>query len=191
MNSKGIIFVITAPSGAGKTTLYKKLFKKNKDLQFSVSCTTRAPRLGEKDKKDYFFISEKKFRKMIMKKEFVEWAKVHGYYYGTPKQWLKNKIKKGSDILLDIDVQGAKQLSKLFPEAVKIFIMPPSIKELEKRLIGRGKDGRDVIKKRLKNAVKELKYSNKCDFIVVNKDVNKALKDLETIILAEKIKKQG
>lgn len=185
---KGIIFVISAPSGTGKSTLCRVLFKKVRGITFSISCTTRKPRRGEKNGREYFFVTEAKFKKMIKGREFAEWALVHGSYYGTPKSYLEKTVRSGKDILLDIDVVGAFNIKRHFPAAVMIFIVPPSFRELERRLKRRGQDTPENIRLRLANAKKELKLRNKYEYIVVNDEIPEAVKDLESIIRAERDK---
>lgn len=182
---EGMIFIISAPSGAGKSTLIKRLFRKMPKLRFSVSCTTRAPRKGEKDGREYFFVNKDEFRKMIRKGEFAEWAKVHTNYYGTPKSYLKEVTGRGYDILLDIDVQGALSLHGKYPDAPMIFIEPPSFEELERRIRGRGKDSEAAIRVRLRNARREMKYACMYGYRVVNNTVPSAVRELESIIKAE------
>lgn len=185
---KGKVIVISAPSGSGKTTICKHLLKFNPQLVFSVSYTTRLPRQGEVNGKDYFFVSEKKFIKMIKQKKFLEWAKVYNNYYGTSKQQVLKTINSGRDILLDIDVQGGKNIKKIFPDGIFIFVLPPSWKELKQRITLRGKDSPDEIKKRLKNVNKELKYIKYYDYVVINDDLEKTVQTINQIITANKYK---
>jgi guanylate kinase len=182
---KGLVIVVSAPSGAGKTTLCGRLFSAMPGTRFSVSCTTRAPRPGEIDGKDYFFVSEKTFKSMIAGKEFVEWAQVHGNYYGTPKKHLVNSINKGTDVVLDVDVQGGLAIKKLFPQVLMVYIMAPSIAELRRRLISRGKDTKQVINLRVKNARKELKSLGRYDYLIVNDDLPEASSELIAVVRAE------
>ncbi len=182
---KGLFIVVSAPSGAGKTTLCSALFAALPGIRFSVSCTTRTPRAGEVDGRDYFFISEAVFKRMISQNAFVEWAVVHGHYYGTPKKHLITSIRNGTDIVLDIDVQGGLAIKKLFPEALMIYIMAPSIAELKKRLLARGKDTGQVIALRVKNACKELKSLKRYDYLIINDDLAEASADLISIVRAE------
>ncbi|HDD35492.1 MAG TPA: guanylate kinase [Candidatus Desulfofervidus auxilii] len=186
--SCGNIFVISAPSGAGKTTLIRLLKSRFPKIVFSVSCTTRSPRPKEKHGKDYFFIKENEFKEMIRRGEMLEWAKVHGHYYGTPLKFVKERLAAGEDIILDIDVQGARQVKEKLPEATLIFILPPSWEELKRRLFKRSTESLEEINKRLKAAQKEIKAAETFDFIVINDEINKALKELEAIMLASKAK---
>jgi len=184
---KGLIFVISAPSGTGKTTLCDRLLKILPDLKMSISHTTRQPRPYEKNGIDYFFIDKKNFEKMIANDEFIEWAEVYGNFYGTSKKVIFDLIKEGYDILLDIDTQGAKNIRKLYPDSVLIFILPPSLQELEKRLLLRNED-RDIIDKRLSKASQEISQYKFYDYIVINDSIEKALNDLLCIIYAERLK---
>lgn len=185
---KGRVIVISAPSGTGKTTICKKLLKLRPDLVFSVSYTTREKRKTEVDGKDYHFISVKKFMQMVKQGKFIEWAYVHNNYYATPKQPLIKAINSGKDILLDIDVQGGKNVKKLFPDGIFIFLLPPSWKDLKKRIINRGLDSQREIETRLKNVNKELKYIKYYDYIVVNDDLNTTVEIIDKIITATKYK---
>jgi len=182
--SRAGIFVFTAPSGGGKTTLVKFMKRRFKDITYSISTTTRSPRSSEKDGIDYKFVTENVFRRHIREKKFVEWAKVHGSYYGTPVKSIKDALKKGLSIMLDLDVRGAKNVKKMFPEANIIFITASSVKELERRLLARGQDSRETIKRRLKNARKELKEIKNFDYLVINDDLEKAEKKIVAIYVA-------
>jgi len=182
---KGRIFVISAPSGSGKTTLTKELLKECKNLVFSTSFTTRKLRRGEKNKHDYIFVSEKKFKDYLKKKKFLESAEVFGNYYGTPKDFVDKTIKKGKDILLVIDVQGAFKVKRVRPEAILIFILPPSLKELKRRLCKRKSDGAQEIKLRLNIAKKEMARAKKYDYVIVNSVFDKALGELKEIVEAK------
>ena len=185
-NRKGLILIISAPSGTGKSTLIKLLFKRLKGLSFSISRTTRRPRKGERNGREYFFVSEEVFKKGIKRGEFAEWAKVHDSYYGTPKSCMKKIIDSGRDVVLDIDVKGALNLHKLYPGAAMIFIAPPSLKELEKRIRSRNKDSEKSIRTRLKNARKELKFADRYGYRVVNDKIPRVIKELKSIIKIER-----
>ncbi|MDD5687278.1 MAG: guanylate kinase [Elusimicrobia bacterium] len=182
----GIPIVISAPSGAGKTTLVNLILKDIKGLAFSVSSTTRPPSPKEKEGRDYFFISEKEFLKKKKAGKFIETALVHGHHYGTLKKQLDEKLKKGKDVILDIDVQGAMNIRKIYPQALLIFIVPPSTKVLSERLRERHRDSEKEIKKRLHNARKEMKYRKFYDYTVVNDSLKKAFSKLESIIKKER-----
>jgi guanylate kinase len=186
--SKGFLLVVSGPSGCGKGTICKELFKRNKELIFSVSATTRKPRNGEIDGKNYFFIDEEKFKNMVKDKEFLEYAYVHNNYYGTPKKFVLDEIKKGEAVILEIDVQGAVQVKAAYPEAVFIFLLPPSMDELKNRIIKRGTETEKDIETRLNNAFNELKYIDEYDYIVINDEVIEAVEKIEAIITAEKLK---
>lgn len=185
MHSRGLIIVVSAPSGAGKSTLCNQLIRKLPNLTYSISYTTRPPRPGEEEGVDYFFTSERTFRAMARRGRFVEWACVHGYYYGTPKRFLDAKIRAGTDVILDIDVQGGGKIRKAYPDAVMIFVMAPSMAVLEKRLRDRKKDSEDVIRRRLRNARIELKSLPKYTYLVINDDVERAAGEIDAIITAE------
>ncbi|AMM41856.1 guanylate kinase [Candidatus Desulfofervidus auxilii] len=186
MKNKGDIFVISAPSGTGKTTLVRLLLSRFPTLSFSISYTTRLPRPGEVNGQHYFFVSEKEFKKSIAKGEMLEWAKVYGHYYGTPLTFVQEKIAAGKDIVLDIDIQGAQAVKKKMPEAILIFLIPPSWNELQRRIISRSSDSPEEIKKRLEAAKKEILAAREFDYIVINDVLEDALKELVSIIQATK-----
>lgn len=185
---QGIIFILSAPSGAGKTTLYHGLRKAYPEIKLSVSCTTRAQRKGEVNGQDYRFIRVEQFEAMKSNGEFAEWASVHGNSYGTPRKPLDRSVQSGRDILLDIDVQGARQIKQAFPNAVSIFLLPPSLRELRRRLAARGTDGKEIIRRRLANAQDEIKERIYYDYYVVNREVNEAVRVLSSIVEAERSK---
>jgi guanylate kinase len=188
MKKRGLIFVVSAPSGAGKTTLCQKITEVLPNLQHSVSYTTRPPRPGEVDGKSYFFIETPRFQEMVEKNEFVEWAEVHGNLYGTSREALMNLIEKGIDVILDIDSQGAMQIKKRHKEGVFIYILPPSFEDLKKRLMERRSDPPEEIKRRLKKAKEEIWNYREYYYLIINDDFKKAFKELEAIILAERIR---
>lgn len=181
---KGSLFIVSAPSGAGKTTLCKELCKSMPRLKHSVSYTTRTRRKGERDKVHYFFVNRTEFRKMIEKGEFAEWAVVYGNFYGTSIRKIEVLKNKGYDIILDIDIHGAMQMKQKYNDAVYVFILPPSIKVLQKRLRGRMSDSDDTIKERLAEAKDEMRNYRNYDYVIVNDDINSALLELEAIIRA-------
>lgn len=183
---QGIIFILSAPSGAGKTTLYNGLREIYPEIELSVSCTTRGKRPGEINGKDYRFLTEAEFERLKQRGEFAEWARVHDYFYGTPKTPLQKCISSGRDILLDIDVQGARQIKKSFPQAVSIFLLPPSLSELKRRLAARGTDGEEIIRRRLANAQGEIGEIIHYDYFVVNREVERAVQDLAAVVVAER-----
>ena len=176
------LIIITGPSGVGKGSVIKELLDKDKDIWLSVSATTRSPRMGEKNGENYYFISDEKFRDMIDKKEFLEWAQFAGNYYGTPLSTVTEKIEMGFIVLLEIEVEGAKQIKEKFPEALSIFLLPPSKEELEKRIRNRGTEKEDAINKRLSRANFEIASSDKFDFVLTNHDVNETVKGVFKII---------
>lgn len=181
-NVQGQVFVVSAPSGSGKTTLCRKMLARFPFLSYSISHTTRTPRKDEKQGIDYFFITKEEFLDKIKQNFWAEWAEVHDNLYGTSLEFIKQKIRDGSSLLLDIDVQGAKQIKSSLPDSVTIFIMPPSFKVLEQRLRSRGTDSEDVIQKRLANAAKEIKEKDFYDFSIVNDDLDRASLELAQIM---------
>jgi guanylate kinase len=184
----GSIFVIAAPSGAGKTSLVKALLVEQPVIKVSVSSTTRSMRPGEIDGVDYVFLSEQEFLKRRDAGEFLEWAKVHGNFYGTSKKWIQNEIANGIDIILEIDWQGAQQIKTLFPLAVGIFIAPPSMAALKERLTARGQDSDDVIEGRLSTAQSEINHAHEFEYVIINQDFSEALRDLTQIIAASRLR---
>lgn len=187
MSRKGNIFTVVAPSGAGKTTLVAALLKIEKSVQLSISYTTRTPREGEVNGKAYHFVSLDVFKSMIAKEELLEYAEVHGNFYGTSRLWLESAQEKGQDILLEIDWQGAAQVKKLFPEAIGIFILPPSLKSLQERLITRGTDSAEVINRRLQLARTEIDQIAAFDYVIFNEKIDVAVEDLLSIIRVSRI----
>jgi guanylate kinase len=183
---RGIIFILSAPSGAGKTTLTNGLREHYPEIKLSVSYTTRARRNGEVNRRDYHFISEERFADMRANGEFAEWAKVHDHFYGTPRQPLDRCLGAGQDVLLDIDVQGAKKIKSIYPDAVSVFLLPPSRVELERRLKLRGTDDATVIRRRLANAQDEIRRVIQYDYYIVNSNVEEAVGVLRSIIEAER-----
>ena len=184
--NNGLLVVISGPSGAGKGTICKRLKEEFKELQVSVSATTRKPREGEIEGTSYFFVEEEDFIKKINNDEFLEYAKVYGNYYGTPKKEVFNQLEAGNDIILEIDIQGALQVKKNYPKGVFIFILPPSLSELNNRIERRGTDSKEVIFKRMQSAYDELNYAFEYDYVVVNDEVEAAVEQIKFIILAEK-----
>lgn len=182
------MFIISAPSGAGKTTLCNRIVRKVPHLRQSVSFTTRRPRRGEVNDREYTFISEDEFRKMIGDGGFAEWAVVHGNYYGTSKQRLEDILDDGFDVLLDIDTQGARQIRGSFPGAAYIFILPPSMETLRDRLEKRGSNSPDDMERRLARAVEEIRDYSMFDYVIVNDVLKEALRGLESVISAERLR---
>ena len=188
MNRKGKTFIISGPSGVGKSTGLHALFEGRNDLYFSVSATTRAPREGERDGVDYHFIHADRFRSMIEEDAFLEYAEYVGNFYGTPKRFVDEAMDKGQDVILDIEVQGALQVTSKRPDTVKIFIAPPSWKELERRLKDRGTDDPEKVQKRLLRAKVEFQTAHTYDYFVINDTVEDAVRELDAIITAEHCK---
>ena len=185
MQREGVLFVISAPSGAGKTTLCKEIIDIFPDLRHSVSYTTRTPRTGEVHGRDYFFVGQDEFSRMVAAQEFAEWAEVHGNLYGTSLATLKQCRSQGIDLILDIDCQGAQQLKGRFDGGVYIFILPPSIAELRRRLDSRSSDTEEVIERRINNAAAEIKEARWYDYIIVNDRFSAALEQLKSVLIAE------
>ncbi len=184
----GTLFIVTAPSGAGKTTLVSGLLERDPLVRLSVSYTTRAPRTGEVNGQHYHFIDVQGFRALRDKGEFLEWAEVHSNYYGTSKRWLEEQIRAGRDILLEIDWQGAQQVRKVFPKAVGVFILPPSVEELERRLRGRGTDSEDVVSRRVLGARGEMRHVAEFDYVIINENLPAAIEDLVAVVRASRLR---
>lgn len=185
---KGFLLVISGPAGVGKGTICDEILKKNEDVIFSISSTTRKPRPGEVHGENYNFISEEDFQEMIKNEEFIEYAFVHTNYYGTPRKFVEEEIKKGKIVLLEIDVQGTMQLLEKYPEVVTLFLLPPSIEELKRRIIDRDTEAESEINKRMENALKEIAIIDKYDYFVVNNNLNLAIEEVQEIINAERRK---
>jgi guanylate kinase len=180
------LIILSGPSGVGKTTLRRRAQKKIDSLVFSISWTTRLPRPGEKPDRDYHFVSPEQFEKQIRREGFLEWARVHNDHYGTPLKPLQTWLRQGRDVLLDIDVQGARQVKKKMPEAVSVFILPPSREELKRRLAHRRTESPQALRVRLKNAEKELADWPRFDYAVINAEIKDALQSLSAIIQAQR-----
>jgi guanylate kinase len=186
-NTRGNLFVVVAPSGAGKTTLVAELLKRERNIRLSISYTTRAPRPGEVDGREYHFVARAKFEAMIAAGEFLEYADVYGNYYGTSRQWIENELAGDHDVLLEIDWQGARQVRSLFDHMVGIFILPPSIAELRRRIEARGKDSFDAIAKRMASARDEVSHVLEFEYIIVNERFEAALDDLVGVVRAARV----
>ncbi|TMP74206.1 guanylate kinase [Pseudoalteromonas sp. S1608] len=186
-HSRGNLFILSAPSGAGKSSLINALLKKHTDMKVSVSHTTRAPRPGENNAEHYHFVSVDEFKALIAKDDFFEWAQVFDNYYGTSKQAIEEQLAAGIDVFLDIDWQGARQVREIMDDVKTIFILPPSKQELEQRLNNRGQDSAEIIAGRMAQAQSETSHYNEYDYVVVNDDFDTALCDLETIVIAQRL----
>lgn len=184
MVSKGRLIVITGPSGVGKGTLVRELLQRHRELHLSVSVTTRSPRPGEVEGKHYYFVDRNRFEQMVQNGELLEWAEFAGNYYGTPLLPVQKRIEAGESVLLEIELIGARQIRERFPQAQQIFIQPPSMLELERRLRSRGQDSDEAIARRLKRAAEETNAAQEFDFELVNDDLDEALKQLENVLFA-------
>ena len=185
MNEKGKLIVISGPSGSGKSTVVNKAIQGRKDMCFSTSVTTRSPRPGEVDGKDYFFIDPQRFQEMVERDELLEHAQYVAHSYGTPRAFVEQKLNDGLNVILDIEVQGARQVREKMKNAVLIFIVPPSLEELRRRLVNRGTDAADVIEARLQRASEELKEADLYDYLIINDDLETAAREFTSILTAE------
>lgn len=183
----GNLYVVAAPSGAGKTTLVRLLLEGQQDIRLSISYTTRDPRPGEENGREYHFVDTAEFRAMIDRHDFLEWAEVHGNFYGTSRKWIADQLAAGVDVLLEIDWQGAQQVHSLFPAAIGIFILPPSMEELTRRLTGRGTDSSGVIARRLAAAQAEMRHVGEFDYVIINDQLAQALDDLRAVVRASRL----
>lgn len=184
---RGILFIVSAPSGAGKTTISSRALREIDGLEMSVSCTTRAPRAGEVDGRDYHFLDRAEFERRRAAGEFAEFAEVHGFLYGTARMPIDRALVDGRDMLLDIDVQGARQMKAGYREAVAVFVLPPSEQELERRLRSRGTDSAEVIARRLERARAEMAEYKSYDYYVINRDVDESVRRFASIVAAERV----
>jgi len=191
MSSRGTLYTISAPSGAGKTSLVNALIKRCDDICVSVSHTTRPMRPGEQDGINYHFVNERTFIDMLNKNAFLEHAQVFNNYYGTSRSWVEQILDQGKDVILEIDWQGAAQIRRLLPDCVGIFILPPSLETLEERLNGRGQDDPDVIRHRLAEAQKEMSHHVEADYLVINDQFDTALAQLESIVVSQRLKRDN
>lgn len=184
---KGVIFILASPSGGGKTTICKEILSRDDNIRFSVSYTSRKSRPGEQYGRDYYFVSEEEFKEKIKRKEFLEWAKVHERLYGTDRKRTEEIINSGFDLLMDIDIQGADSVKKAKPESVKIFILPPSRKTLERRLRERGTDDPEQLENRIQVATAEVERWRDFDYVVINNVLDEAVRDVRAVIKAERL----
>lgn len=183
----GNLYIVAAPSGAGKTTLVRRLLAEDSAIRLSISYTTRAPRTGEENGREYHFVDVATFKKMIAQGDFLEWAEVHGNFYGTSKSWISSEMAAGRDVLLEIDWQGAQQVRQHFPQAIGVFILPPSLEVLAQRLRGRGTDAEEVIARRLAAAGEEMRHVGEFDYVIINDDLEQALADLLAVSRATRL----
>lgn len=186
--SKGLLFLVSAPSGAGKSSLVHALLEADPAVKLSISYTTRGIRPGEVDGRDYNFITIEEFEARKAKGEFLEWAFVHGNYYGTSRIWIEEQLAAGRDVMLEIDWQGAFQVKKIFPSVISTFILPPSIDALKERLVGRGTDAPEVIAKRLAGAGAEIVHAPQFDYVIINRDFDQAARELQSVITAARLR---
>ena len=184
----GTLYIVTAPSGAGKTTLVHAVLEREPGLALSISYTTRAPRPGEVDGRDYRFVSREEFLRLRDGGELLEWAEVHGNYYGTSRTWIETQLQQDRDVLLEIDWQGARQVRRMFPHAVSIFILPPSFEALEARLRGRGTDSEATIARRLAAAREEMRHVEEFDYVIINDRLERAIDELTAVVRAARLR---
>lgn len=184
--NKGRLFVFSAPSGAGKSTILGRLSKLFPNSVYSISHTTRSPRKGEVDGKDYFFVSKERFLQMVEEGKFLEWEEILGNLYGTSRKFIEEALNRNQDVFMDIDVKGAQNIKNKFPKAILVFIKPPSLEELKRRLEKRGTEPEEVIRKRLSLAEEELKEADRFDYVVINEDLDQAINEIAGIILKER-----
>lgn len=187
----GKLYVVAAPSGAGKTTLVRLLLEREPEVRLSISYTTRNPRPGEVDGREYHFVDVATFRAMMVRGDFLEWAEVHGNFYGTSKVWICEELVAERDVLLEIDWQGAQQVREAFPDAIGVFILPPSMEELTRRLTGRGTDSAEVIERRLAAAQAEMRHVGEFDYVIINDSLERALDDLRAVVRASRLTLEG
>ncbi|MGB9354836.1 MAG: guanylate kinase [Azonexus sp.] len=187
----GKLYVVAAPSGAGKTTLVRLLLDSEPGVHLSISYTTRGPRPGEADGREYHFVDVATFRAMMARGDFLEWAEVHGNFYGTSKVWIADHLAAGHDVLLEIDWQGAQQVRAVFPQAIGVFILPPSMEELTRRLTGRGTDSAEVVERRLAAAQAEMRHVGEFDYVIINDGLEQALDDLRAVVRASRLDLAG
>ena len=187
-DARGSLFIISAPSGAGKTSLVKALVEKDGNLRASISHTTRSPRPGEKEGSNYHFVKKSFFDKMVNQGEFLESAQVFDHFYGTSKLWVQSQLKAGTDVVLEIDWQGANQIKERMPLACAIFILPPSKNALRERLMSRGQDNSEVIQRRMDQAANEMSHFESSDYLVLNSNFEEALNELEVIVKAQRMR---
>ncbi|MFC5301730.1 guanylate kinase [Azospira restricta] len=186
--SRGHLYIVAAPSGAGKTTLVRMLLENDPGIRLSISYTTRPPRPGEADGREYNFVDMETFRDMVARGDFLEWAEVHGNCYGTSRPWIAAEMAAGRDVLLEIDWQGAQQVRRQFPEAIGVFVLPPSLAVLRQRLTGRGTDSNEVIARRLAAAQDEMRHVTEFEYVIINDKLEQALADLLAVVRASRLR---
>ncbi|MCD5322628.1 MULTISPECIES: guanylate kinase [Pontibacillus] len=189
IDEKGILFILSGPSGVGKGTVRKSLFEKDTDLKYSISMTTRSPREGEVDGVDYFFKSKEEFETLIENKKLIEYAQYVGNYYGTPKDYVEQQLEAGNDVFLEIEVQGALQVKENFPQGVFVFLIPPSLEELKDRIISRGTETEELVRNRLAAAKEEIEMMDYYDYVVVNDQIDRAVDTVQSIVRSEHCKR--
>jgi len=190
IDEKGILFILSGPSGVGKGTVRKSLFERDTDLKYSISMTTRPPREGEVDGEDYFFKTKEEFEELISNKQLIEYAQYVGNYYGTPKEYVQQQLDAGNDVFLEIEVKGALQVKENFPEGVFVFLIPPSLEDLKDRIIGRGTETEDLVSNRLAAAKEEIEMMDYYDYVVVNDQVDTAVQTVQSIVRSEHCKRE-
>ncbi|MFG6115185.1 guanylate kinase [Halobacillus sp. MO56] len=190
IEEKGILFILSGPSGVGKGTVRKSLFEQSTDLRYSISMTTRGAREGETDGVDYFFKSREEFERLIAEGKLLEHAEYVGNYYGTPREYVEETLENGKDVFLEIEVQGALQVKQNFPQGVFIFLIPPSLEELKDRIVSRGTETEEKVKNRLHTAREEIEMMDAYDYVVVNDEVDNAVKKVQSIVLSEHCKRE-
>lgn len=189
MNKHGLLIVLVGPSGCGKGTVLKEFFQNEANTFLSISATTRSPREGEADGINYYFITKPQFEQLIAEDGLLEYANYVGNYYGTPKKPVLERIERGENVILEIEMQGARKVLQMYPDAVSVFILPPSLEELRRRLVGRGTEDMDTVSRRLETAMGELTFAYECDYVIVNDDVTKAAAQFSAVIHAERCAK--
>ncbi|MDY0405932.1 guanylate kinase [Virgibacillus sp. 179-BFC.A HS] len=190
IEEKGILFILSGPSGVGKGTVRKEIFNRKNNLKYSISMTTRKMRPGEKDGVDYFFKTKEEFQELIRQNKLLEYAKYVDNYYGTPREYVEDMLAAGHDVLLEIEVQGALQVKKNFPDGVFIFLLPPSLEELKNRIVRRGTETDSLVRNRLAEAKKEIRMMDNYDYAVLNDDIDRAVENVRTIIASEHLKRE-
>ena len=184
----GHLYIVAAPSGAGKTTLVRLLAERDPAIRVSISTTTRPPRTGEAEGREYHFVDVRRFRDMVNQDEFLEWAEVHGNCYGTSRRWIEEHLAVGHDVLLEIDWQGAQQVRRILPDAIGVFVLPPSLDELRARLAARATDSPETIARRVAAARDEMRHVDEFDYVIINQDLKQALDDLLSVVNASRLK---